>query len=427
MTEETFSRAAAPRPMRAALAERARSSIVAVIAFLTLVDLFATQAILPSLALAYQVTPAAMGFAVNATTIGMAVSSLAVGVLSQRIDRRLGIVVCLAVLAIPTSLLAIAPDLMTFTCLRIAQGLCMAGAFTLTLAYLGERFMAAEAAAAFAAYITGNVASNFIGRLMSAALADHFGIATNFIVFAVLNLSGALVVCLTLECAPQARTAPPRPSDMIRALADHLRNPRLISAFAIGFCILFAFIGAFTYVNFVLARPPIGLGMMAIGFVYFVFLPSMFTTPAAGGFVRRFGSRMTVWGGLAVALAGLPLLIVPRLAPVAAGLVLVGVGTFFAQAAATGFVGRVAISNRGAASGLYLTSYFSGGLVGTAALGQIFDRFGWGACVLAIGFALAVSMVFVTRMSPETAVNSSRCQRTGSRSARTCHRLIWMG
>jgi MFS transporter, YNFM family, putative membrane transport protein len=147
--------------------------------------------------------------------------------------------------------------------------------------------------------------------------------------------------------------------------------------------------------------------MMAIGFVYFVFLPSMFTTPAAGGFVRRFGSRMTVWGGLAVALAGLPLLIAPRLAPIAAGLMLVGVGTFFAQAAATGFVGRVAITNRGAASGLYLTSYFSGGLVGTAALGQIFDRFGWGACVLAIGFALAASMVFATRMSPETAVKSS--------------------
>ena len=200
MTHQTVSAAAmAPWRMRAAVADRARSSIVALIAFLTLVDLFATQAILPSLVRVYRVTPAAMGFAVNATTIGMAVSSLAVAVLSQRIDRKLGVVVCLAVLAIPTSLLAIAPDLMTFTGLRVVQGLCMAGAFTLTLAYLGEHFTGAEAAAAFAAYITGNVASNFIGRLMSAALADHFGIAANFVAFAVLNLSGALVVYLTLE------------------------------------------------------------------------------------------------------------------------------------------------------------------------------------------------------------------------------------
>ena len=175
------------------VAIRAQTSIVALIAFLTLVDLFATQAILPSLARAYQVTPAAMGFAVNATTIGMAVSSLAVAFLSQRIDRRLGVVVSLALLAIPTSLLAIAPDLMTFTGLRVAQGLCMAAAFTLTLAYLGEHFTAAKQRPAFAAYITGNVASNFVGRLMSAALADHFGIAANFLVFAVLNLCGALL------------------------------------------------------------------------------------------------------------------------------------------------------------------------------------------------------------------------------------------
>jgi len=49
-----------------------RSVIIGLTAFLTVVDLFATQAILPSLTRHYQVTPAAMGFAVNATTMGMA-------------------------------------------------------------------------------------------------------------------------------------------------------------------------------------------------------------------------------------------------------------------------------------------------------------------------------------------------------------------
>ncbi len=68
-----------------------RSVVIGIIAFLTVVDLFATQAILPSLALAYQVSPAAMGFAVNASTIGMAFAGLAVALLSRRIDRRRGI------------------------------------------------------------------------------------------------------------------------------------------------------------------------------------------------------------------------------------------------------------------------------------------------------------------------------------------------
>ena len=47
-------------------------------------------------------------------------------------------------------------------------------------------------------------------------------------------------------------------------------------------------------------------------------------------------------------------------------MVLVGVGTFFAQAAATGFVSTAATVDRGAASGIYLACYFLGGLVGTA-------------------------------------------------------------
>ena len=93
----------------------ARTFVIGLIAFLTVVDLFATQAILPSLARLYDVSPAAMGFAVNASTIGMAIAGLAVAFFSRRIDRRRGIVAALALLAIPTALLAVAPDLATFT------------------------------------------------------------------------------------------------------------------------------------------------------------------------------------------------------------------------------------------------------------------------------------------------------------------------
>src|SRR4051794_24663524 len=86
-----------------------RPLVIGVIAFLTVVDLFATQAILPSLVRAYRVSPAAMGFAVNASTIGMAVSGLMVAFFSQRIDRRRGVVLSLMLLTIPTALLATAP------------------------------------------------------------------------------------------------------------------------------------------------------------------------------------------------------------------------------------------------------------------------------------------------------------------------------
>jgi predicted MFS family arabinose efflux permease len=375
-----------------------RTIIIGLTAFLTVVDLFATQAILPSLAQAYQVTPAAMSFAVNASTMGMAVAGLSVAFFSRRIDRRIGILISLCVLAIPTALLAVAPDLMTFAILRVTQGLCMASAFTLTLAYLGEECSVTDAGSAFAAYITGNVASNLIGRLISAGIADHFGLAANFYFFSLLNLAGAVLVYFTVRTTmpifPAGETVTP-----LVTWSKHLRNPPLLASFGIGFCILFAFIGTFSYVNFVLVREPLSLGRMELGLVYFVFLPSIVTTPFAGAAVHRFGTRPTFWSALALAGLGLPLLLVPSVLAVIIGLMLIGVGTFFAQAAATGFVGRAATVDRGSASGIYLACYFFGGLVGTAVLGQLFDRFGWAACVCGIAVALIVAALLACRLT----------------------------
>jgi len=141
---------------------------------------------------------------------------------------------------------------------------------------------------------------------------------------------------------------------------------------------------------------------MELGFVYFVFLPSVVTTLWAGRAVHRYGTRPTLWGSLVLAGVGLPLLLLPRLSPVLLGMVLVGVGTFFAQATATGFVGRAATVDRGAASGIYLACYFAGGLVGTAILGQVFDHLGWPACVVGIALSLAAAALLTLRLTLPT-------------------------
>jgi MFS transporter, YNFM family, putative membrane transport protein len=266
----------------------------------------------------------------------------------------------------------------------------MASAFALTLAYLGEQCSTMDSGAAFAAYITGNVASNLVGRLISAAVADGLGLAWNFYFFAALNLAGAELVYFTIGRVQPMHVMMPVGSPLAATIA-HWRNPQLRAAFGIGFCILFAFIGTFTFVNFVLVQPPLSLGMMDLGLVYFVFLPSVVTTLLAGKVATRLGARPTIWGSLAVAGLGLPLLLAPHLVEVITGMVLVGAGTFFAQAAATGFVGQAATDSRGIASGTYLACYFCGGLVGTAVLGRLFDGFGWQACVAGVGAALAAA------------------------------------
>jgi predicted MFS family arabinose efflux permease len=141
-----------------------------------------------------------------------------------------------------------------------------------------------------------------------------------------------------------------------------------------------------------------------LGFVYLVFLPSIVTTPIAGRVALRFGTRRTFWAAVCVAGLGLPLVLTPNLVAVVAGMVLVGVGTFFAQAIATGFVSRAAKTDRAAASGLYLASYYGGGLVGAWVLGRLFDTLGWDACVAALAAALAMAALLALRLKIPTTV-----------------------
>ncbi|MBY0227585.1 MAG: MFS transporter [Hyphomicrobium sp.] len=378
--------------VHSATGDAVRLVLVGLTAFLTVVDLFAAQALLPALSQHYAVSPAAMGTAVNSCTLGMAVGGLTVALYGHRIPRRMGIIFSLVLLAVPTLLLASAPTLAVFMALRIVQGVFMSAAFGLTLAYLGERYMAEKTGSAFAAYITGNVASNLVGRLLATSLAASAGLPATFVAFSMLNLAGAALVYFTVDRIPAGSCATCTQGVLAGARA-HLRDPALRSSFAIGFCILFAFIGTFTYINYELLRAPLSLDMMQLGFVYFVFLPSIISTPLAARSVAVVGVRPAMWGGLTIAVAGLPLLLVSSLPSVLGGMVLVAAGTFFAQAVATGFVSRAAQDNKPAASGIYLASYFIGGLAGSAILGFLYESFGWAACVAGVALVLLLAAV----------------------------------
>lgn len=379
-----------------------RHFTILLISFLTLVDLFATQAIVPRLAMQYAISPAAMGVAVNASTLGMAVSGIAVVLFATRIPKRRGIVVSLALLSVPTALLATMPSLETFFFLRVVQGILMSSAFTLTMAYLAEHVTKDHIATALAMYITGNVASNFVGRLLSSGITDHFGLEANFIVFAALNLLGSAIVYLTFSQMEVAKSgAPMQSGNAIGRTKALLADRRMRHSFAIGFLILFAFVGTFTYVTFVLVRAPIALSQMSVGLAYAVFIPALFTTPFAGRLLTHLSTRRATESAFLIAGFGLLLTLLPSLVPLLIGLSLTAIGLFAAQALVTGFVSRTATLDAASASGAYLASYYFGGLAGSAVLGVAFEAFEWTGCVAGIALTLLISVYFASRLDDE--------------------------
>jgi predicted MFS family arabinose efflux permease len=356
---------------------------------LTFMDMFGPQAIAPALAAAFGATPAHMGVALNAATVGMAVGGLLTVFVAGRIGRKQTMVAVLFLLTVPTFLLGLAPNIIVFAALRVMQGLLMCASFTVAIAYVAEEWGASGAAPiVMAAYVAGNVGSNLLGRVVMGAVAQYASWSDAFFLLAVINLAGGLLLWLTLPRGSSlgCRQAPP----VLTAFRQHLSDPRLRGAFGIGFLILFCFIGTFTYVNFRLAGPRFNLGPAAIGALYSVFVASLLSTPAAGHAVRHLGDSASILLGALVSVIGLLLTLGGSLSIVATGLTLVGAGTFFSQAVATGFTGRAGGSAKVAASGLYLAFYYSGGLCGALLLGLVYQARAWPGCVAVMAFACAL-------------------------------------
>lgn len=385
----------------------ARYAFVALVSFLTLVDLFAAQALLPALTDTFAVSPAVMSSAVNASTLGMALSGLVIGLTAVQLDRRKAIWMSLLLLALPTLALSVTSDLTLFALLRILQGVLMSAAFTFTMTYLGETLSAEETAHALAAYVAGNVASNLVGRIVAAAAADHFGLKGAFVLFAALNVAGAVLVLVGLSrlipAGARSSAMPVAMRNVGRAFSAPLRV-----CYALGFLILFCFIGTFSYVNFVLVAPPLNLDQMHLGWVYLVFIPALVTTPFAGRLVAQYGAQRVLLTAYGIMAVGLVLALLPQLTALLSGLALIGVGAFLAQAALTGQVGFLAGRDRAAASGFYLSSYYLGGLAGSIVVGWAFDALGWSGCILLmlIGTGLAARLAPATA-SPEIRVSRS--------------------
>jgi MFS transporter, YNFM family, putative membrane transport protein len=127
-----------------------------------------------------------------------------------------------------------------------------------------------------------------------------------------------------------------------------------------------------------------------LGLLYAVFAASLIATPAAGLTTKRFGHRVALLAGSGISFVGVIMTLSDALPIVMTGLALVGAGTFFCQAVATGFTGHVANHAKGAASGLYLTAYYTGGIVGALFLAAVYGFWGWSGCVAVIAGSFAL-------------------------------------
>ena len=376
-----------------------RALAIAAAGFSAFVNLYSPQSLLPELAREFGVGAGGISALMTATTAAIALTAPFTGALADVAGRKRLITAAGFAVVIPTLMMMFAESVPQLVALRFVQGLLLPPIFTVAVAYVGDEWPPAEVPRVAGLFISGSSVGGFCGRFVTGAVADLFGWRASFLAVALLTLLGALIVTLAL---PRERGFV-RSGGMLasaRQMLAHLRNPRLLAIYAVGFGVLFNFIATFTYVSFHLAAAPYFFTPTMLGALFATYLSGSFIVPWVGRAILLFGRRRFILGVIAVWMCGALLLLAPPVWIIIVGLTVCATCGMLCQAVSTGYVITTAKEGRSSAAGLYASSFYIGGSAGAFLMGMVWHAAGWGGCVAAI-IAIQAAMGMVVALAWE--------------------------
>lgn len=365
-------------------------------------SMYSTQAILPELRRDFGVGPAAAGLSVSVVVIAVAVGVWIWGPLSDRIGRRRSILLANGLLVVPTVAAGLAPSFPALLACRAAQGLCMPGLLAVGVPYVMEAFGARLGGRAMGVYVSSLVAGGLIGRvgvaLVAAAVGWRWGVGG----LALLSVAGLVVMRRSLPDVG----APERSGRRGGGVAAQLRNPLLLRIALAAGALFFTFVGVFSYVVFRLEERPFGFGNAVSALVFCLWLLGA-AGPWAGKLADRIGWRRTGLGAIALATAGVALSFPAWLPTLALGLACITLAMFSGVTALQLGVTAAARADRGAASAVYFSVYYTAGALGAYLPGLAWEHWQWPG-VVAVGLAADALAVLALGASRQEAGGARR-------------------
>ncbi|PAT11082.1 MFS transporter [Corynebacterium hadale] len=364
-------------------------------------SLYATQALLPTLTREMGIDPSTAALTVSAATGALAVCVVPASILSEKFGRgRVLVISALAATALGLTL-PLAQSIEQLVVLRSLQGALLAGTPAVAMAWLSEELDERDLAGAMGLYIAGTSVGGLTGRLIPAFMLEVTGWRWALATSAAVSLALAVATAILL---PEQRNFRPkasiRPGAEVRAVAGHLRNPRLVGLVATAFIAMGVFVSMYNFFGF-RAINDFGLAPSLAGLTYVMYLSGTWSSARAGSFVSRFGRGRVVLAAAVLMLTGALIGSSGNLIVTLVGLLLFTASFFALHSTASGWVGLIAEKDRAEASSLYVFCYYMGSSLLGAATGQAFEALPWAGFVavlaamlgalIAIAVALAVA------------------------------------
>lgn len=369
-------------------------SIRAVItALLAYFSLYAPQPLLPRLADSLAVSESQIALLMTATLLPLGVAPLAYGALLGRWQTTRVLCVGTAGLGVAALVFMAVPRYPVMLAARLAQGLLLPAVMTALMTAIAGRASPERLQRVMSVYVAVTIVGGFGGRLLAGSAATWWDWHVFFLALGL----GLIASAVWWSRAPQ-RAMEPRPAPSwagVRSLWCEGGNGYLFTAI---FCLFFVFVGLLNYLPFRVKALAPAATELQISLLYAGYLMGIVSALGAPRVIRRLGgrARAVVLGYViyCVALAGT---LIPNLWAVFAVVFIFCGGMFLVHSIASAEVNRSQSPHRGMINGLYVSSYYLGGVLGSYLPGLVYERWGWTSTVAVIAVVALAGLVLSQR------------------------------
>ncbi|MBV1838481.1 MFS transporter [Acetobacter estunensis] len=375
-----------PRLTRASSQYRRASVALFLAGFATFSLLYCVQPLLPVFARDFGVSPASSSLPLSCSTFALAVAIVLAAILSERAGRRELMFASLLASSLLNIACAAAPTWSFLLGLRLLEGFTLGGVPAVAMTWLAEEVEPAELGLAMGLYVAGTAFGGMVGRVGAGVLAEHYGWRGALGSVGLLDVAAAAgfvrLLPLSQHFAPRRNLGA---AYHLKAWRGHMGTAELRTIYSIGALVMGCFMAIFNYAGYRLMRPPYGFTQTQQGYLFLVYVFGIGASSFAGFLVDRMGRGKVLVAGIVTMTLGVLLSVFAQIGFIVAGVALVTIGFFAAHAVASSWVGRLARTDRGHATSLYLLSYYLGGTIAGTMGGWFWSHDGWNGVA---GFSL---------------------------------------
>ena len=368
-------------------------------AFNTFAILYSTQPIFPNLAEEFKLSPASASLSLSVASMTLAISLLLVGSISEVYGRKPIMSFSMIFSSVLAILISFVPNYTSLLAIRVLQGFASAGLPAIAMAYISEEFEPKSVGVAMGLYISGNTVGGMSGRLIIGTLTNIFNWRLALCCIGIIGLTNSI---LFVKFLPNSKNFQPRKFqivNLIKSLINHVKNPKLLFLYGMGFLLMGSFVSLYNYIGFELIAPPYNVSPTLVSFIFVLYLVGTFSSTFLSKKSIKHGPFKIIRLSIACMLVGAFITLWESLILKILGIGILTFGYFGCHSIISAWVGRIATHDKAQASSLYLFFYYAGSSVGGTTSGIFLESHGWIGVISLIICFVSIALAFTFSLS----------------------------